>query len=392
MKRRFYIATEEEIRQGRVADVYFHRTLQALSPEQANQHVVAEMRAARLPGGVEWGILAGIEEAVRLLEGREIRVWMLPEGSLFRAGEPVVTIEGPYGAFGLHETALLGMLCQASGIATRAAHLRIAAGERLLLSFGARRMHPALAPMIERACYIGGCDGVSTVLAAECIGVQPTGTMPHALVLLLGDTLKAAWAYHAGVAEGIPRIVLIDTFQDEKFEAIRVAEAMGRTLAGVRFDTPFSRRGNLFEIMRETRWELDIRGYDWVKLYASGGLDEEAIYRLNPVCDGYGVGTALSNAPTIDFSFDIVEINGRPIAKRGKQSGAKTIVRCPICGTREVVYRPQSPGICPTCHVSREELLRLYIDNGEIVEDLPSAQTIRQRTLQEISSSTLARR
>lgn len=385
MKRRFYVASEEEIRQGQVADVYFHRTLQVLTPEQASQHVVAEMRASKLPGGAEWGILAGVEEAVHLLEGVEIRAWMLPEGSLFRAGEPVVTIEGPYGAFGLHETALLGLLCQASGIATRAAHLRIAAGNRLLLSFGARRMHPAIAPMIERACYIGGCDGVSTVLAAKCLGIQPTGTMPHALVLLVGDTLQAAWAYHAGVAEGIPRIVLIDTFHDEKFEAVRVAEAMGRTLAGVRFDTPASRRGSLFEIMRETRWELDIRGYEWVKLYASGGIDEEAIRQLNPVCDGYGVGTALSNATTIDFSFDIVEINGRPIAKRGKQSGAKTVVRCPICGAREVVFRPQSPGICPTCGVPRENLHRLYIDGGKIVADLPDAQTIRQRTLQEIA-------
>jgi nicotinate phosphoribosyltransferase len=385
MSRRVHIATEQEIRDGRVADVYFERALRALTPEQANQEVTAEIRVRSLRGGADWGILAGIEEAMGLLEGVDVRVWTLPEGSVFYGGEPVMTIQGPYGAFGLHETALLGLLCQATGIATRAARCRLAAGDRLLLSFGVRRMHPALSPMIDRACYIGGCDGISTILAAEMIGIDPSGTMPHALVLLLGDTLEAAWAYHAGVQEGIPRVVLIDTFQDEKFEALRVAEAMRTTLAGVRFDTPGSRRGDLREIMAETRWELSIRGYDWVKLYASGGIDEDSIRVLNDVCDGYGVGTALSNAPTVDFALDIVEIGGQPVAKRGKRSGAKLLVRCPDCGARSIVYRPHGPGICPTCKAMRESLHRLFIDRGEIAAELPCATAIRQHTLSELA-------
>jgi len=246
--------------------------------------------------------------------------------------------------FGRFETIFLGLMCQASGIATRAARCRIAAGDRVLLSFGARRMHPAIAPMIERACYIGGCDGVSTILAADVIGVPPTGTMPHALVLLLGDTVEAAWAFHETVDPAVSRIVLIDTFNDEKFEALRVAEAMGQELHGVRFDTPGSRRGNLRQLLAETRWELDLRGYQHVKLYASGGLDEYSIAGLNPVCDGYGVGTSLASAPTINFSFDIVEIDGVPMAKRGKESGAKFVACCPACGERQVIYWKQGPG------------------------------------------------
>ncbi len=386
MNRRFYMASEEEILQGRVADVYFQRTLEALSEEQASQEVVTEIRASTLPGGAEWGILAGVQEAMQLLQGRPLQVWSLPEGSLFFPGEPVLTIQGPYAALGLHETALLGLFCQASGIATRAAHCRLAAGNRVLLSFGARRMHPALTPMIDRACYIGGCDGVSTMLAAELIGIPPSGTMPHALVLVVGDTVEAAWAFHRGVAENIPRIALIDTFQDEKFEALRVAEALGPLLAGVRFDTPGSRRGNLHEIIQETRWELDIRGYGGLQIFASGGLDASTIPPLNDVCDGYGVGTALVNAPTIDFALDIVEIAGRPIAKRGKRSGAKLLVRCPACGTRRVVYRPLGPGRCPNCGAACEPLQRQYLCNGEIVAELPDTPTIRQHTLQELAS------
>lgn len=385
MNRRFYVASEQEIREGRVADVYFERALRALPPEQADQEVTAEIRTRRLRDGGEWGILAGVEEAMGLLEGLNVQVSALPEGSVFYGREPVMTIQGPYRAFGLHETALLGLLCQASGIATRAARCRVAAGDRLLLSFGVRRMHPALSPMIDRACYIGGCDSISSMLAAELIGISPSGTMPHALVLLLGDTLEAAWAYHAGVEQGIPRVVLIDTFQDEKFEVLRVAEAMRTTLAGVRFDTPGSRRGDLREIMAETRWELCIRGYDWVKLYASGGINAESIRELNDVCDGYGVGTALSNAPTVDFALDIVEIGGQPMSKRGKRSGAKLVVRCPKCGARAIVYRPHGPGICPTCEVPRESLHRPFIHRGDIIAELPSAAAIRQHTLSELA-------
>ena len=387
-RRRFHIATEEDIRSGRVTDVYFERTRSAIQARQADKLVVGEMRAKSLPAGYPWAVLAGIEEVANLLEGLDIKAWAPPEGTIFHAGEPVLTIEGRYTTFGHLETAFLGLMCQASGVATKAARCRLAAGKRTLLSFGARRMHPALAPMIERAAYIGGCDGVSTVLAAEMMGIPPSGTMPHALVLVLGDTLEAARAFDEVVAPEVRRIVLIDTLNDEKFETLRIAEAMGQKLFGVRFDTPSSRRGNLLQLMQEVRWELDLRGHQHVKLFASGGLDEEAILELNPVCDGYGVGTALSNAPTINFAFDLVEIEGVPFAKRGKESGGKFIARCSTCGQSEVVYWKHRPGRC-ACGQERQFLNRLLIDGGRIVADLPSATDIRAYTLAQLNGLTL---
>ena len=248
-------------------------------------------------------------------------------------------------------------------------------------------MHPAIAPMIERACYIGGCDGVSTVLAAEVIGTPPTGTMPHALILLLGDTLEAAWAFDESVGAEVKRIVLVDTFADERFETVRVAEAMGDRLYGVRLDTPGSRRGDLGEILRETRWELDLRGLDHVKLFASGGLDEDAIVALNPVCDGYGVGTSLANAPTINFGFDIVEIEGTPFSKRGKMSGAKRVARCNTCGESEVVYWKRSPGVCP-CGARRSWSNVPLIEGGRIVADMPCATRLRAKVVAQLEGLT----
>lgn len=131
-----------------------------------------------LPEGWPWAVLAGVEEVAHLFDGLPVNVWMPPEGTVFRAGEPMLTVEGNYATFGRFETIFLGLMCQASGIATRAARCRIAAGDRVLLSFGARRGHPAIAPMIERACYIGGCDGVSTILATDVIGVPQREPCP----------------------------------------------------------------------------------------------------------------------------------------------------------------------------------------------------------------------
>ena len=387
-KRRFHIATEEELCGGKVSDVYFERTREALGERDADKMVVGEVRTRSLPDDLPWGVLAGVEEVANLLEGLDIQVWSLPEGTVFRAGDPVLTIKGPYTAFGHFETAFLGLLCQASGIATRSARCRLAAGDRTLLSFGARRMHPAIAPMIERACYVGGCDGVSTIAAADVMGIEPTGTMPHALILILGDTLEAAWAFDEAMPPEVKRIVLIDTFEDEKFETLRVAEAMDDKLFGVRFDTPSSRRGDLYDLMEETRWELDIRGYESVKFFSSGGLDEYNIPDLNPICDGYGVGTSLSNARTINFAFDIVEIEGKPFTKRGKKSGGKFLARCPTCGASEVLYWKRDPGRCE-CGEEREFLNECLIEDGKIVADLPSATEIRDYVLEQIEGLSL---
>jgi len=116
----------------------------------------------------------------------------------------------------------------------------------------------------------------------------------------------------------VHRVVLVDTFCDEKNESLRVAEALGKDLYGVRLDTPSSRRGDIRKILQEVRWELDYRGYHHVRLFVSGGIDEEEIISLRDIVDSFGVGTSISNAPVLDLAMDIVEIESRPMAKRGR--------------------------------------------------------------------------
>jgi nicotinate phosphoribosyltransferase len=384
-KRAFHVATEPEIRSGEVSDVYFARTVQILNAREIRKSVKAEVRLKSFPQA-DWGfgVLAGIEEVAALLEGLPVNAWAMDEGTLFGAHEPVLVIEGTYVEWAEYETALLGLLCQASGIATKAARCKRAAGSRQVISFGARRMHPALAPMIERNAFVGGCDGVAVTKSAELIEADPTGTIPHALVLLFGDTVQALTAFHEVVDPKVRRVALIDTLQDEKFEAIRVAEALGKDLYAVRLDTPSSRRGDFFQILSEVRWELDIRGHEHVKILASGGIDEYEILKLNPLVDGYGVGTSIANAPVLSFALDIMEIEGQPMAKRGKRSGGKQVWRLP--GTvKNLVLPAGKPAPTGAGGQHAEALLKPLIVEGRLVRDLPPPRTLREYVLDQMA-------
>ena len=208
--------------------------------------------------------------------------------------------------------------------------------------------------------------------------------MPHALILIMGDTVKATRAFHQVIGKDVKRISLIDTFNDEKFESLRVAGSLGKELYGLRFDTPSSRRGNFIEILQEVRWELNLRGHTDVKLFVSGGVDEKSIVELNPLVDGYGVGTFISNAPVVNFSLDIVEIEGEPIAKRGKESGRKKLVRCPQCYTSKVLPERETEGNCH-CGGRFESLTQTLMEGGELVYSLPSPQELRRYVLGQLS-------
>ena len=387
-----HVASPDDIRSGQVTDVYFLRGQDVLQAEDENPPVVAEIRASSLPGGWGWAVLGGLEEALWLLDGRGtetgrgIEVQAIHEGNVFYAEEPVMTLAGPYLDFGLLETALLGLLCQATGIATAAARCKLAAGARPVYSFGARRMHPSIAPMIERAAYIGGCDGVAAVKSAELIGVAPVGTMAHAMILILGE--ERAWRAFDRVVDGkLPRVALVDTFQDEKFGAVAAAMALGKRLAAVRLDTPASRRGDFGAILREVRWELDERGFSNVRIFASGGIDEQSILELNRYVDAYGVGTSISNAPVVDFALDIVEVEGHPRAKRGKLSGRKHLWECPECGDRGIAPWSARLGHCPRCGHRVRELLETWISKGKRRRSLRSPHDIRERALQQIAAA-----
>ena len=397
MSRIFHVATDEEIKTGKTTDVYFVRTKKILEARGLTKvHVVAEITSGKLPQNWPWGVLCGVEEVAHLLEGYPVDVYSMPEGTVFRPEDhfgvrvPVMFIEGPYGEFCLLETPLLGLLCQASGVASKSARVKKAAGDKLVVAFGIRRMHPALSPMLDRAAYIGGLDAVSSLKGAEIIGMKPVGTMPHALIIVMGDQVEAWKAFDEIMPEDVPRVALVDTYYDEKVEAVMAAEALKDRLFAVRLDTPGSRRGDFAEIIREVRWELDIRGYSHVKIFLSGGLDEYSVLKYKEAgAEAFGVGTSISNAPVVDFAMDIVEVDGRPAAKRGKLGGKKQVWRCTKCLVDVVKPYNAQPPKCPKCGGEMEPLLKPLIKNGQIVAELPKPREIREYVLSQLEKVTL---
>lgn len=311
-------ATHEEILGGATTDIYFIRTVELLEKMGKDATPVwAEVFPQRS------GFMAGTEEVVNLLRGREgLRVWGLPEGNSFQAREVVMQIEGPYHLFGYLETVLLGMLASSCGWADAARQCREAAGEKGLFAFGARHVHPSVAPVMERAALVGGADGASCILGAKLRGQNPKGTIPHAAFLIVGDTVEVARAYHEYMPSEAPRLILVDTFKDEAEETLRVAHALGENLAGVRLDTPGERGGVTPEMVNEIRQRLNQAGFSQVKIFVSGGVTPERISILGPAgADAFGVGSYISRAAPIDMTMDLKEIDGIPLAKRGRVPG-----------------------------------------------------------------------
>jgi nicotinate phosphoribosyltransferase len=233
-------------------------------------------------------------------------------------------IRARYSSFGLYETAILGIMASGSGWATAARRIVDAADPIPVIGFGARHVHPSVADQMDYASVIGGCIGASTPAGARMAGLAPTGTMPHALVLIFGDTVRAAEAFDRHIDPDVPRIILVDTFKDEAEESLRVADALGDHLWGVRLDTPSERGRVTPDLVKEVRARLDLAGHREVKIVVSGGVDLERIGVFKesgaPV-DSFAVGSAISKASPIDFTGDLKEIDGRPVAKRGRIPG-----------------------------------------------------------------------
>lgn len=316
-ERKLFSATHEEILTGLTTDIYFVKTREILAKLGKDEtRVVAEIFGRRD------GIFAGSEEVKNLLEDLGLEVWSLPEGASFSAKEVVMRISGLYDVFGIYETVILGILASSSGWATAAYKAKEAAGDRSVLCFGARHVHPSVAPVMERAAVIGGADGASCILGAKLAYQEPMGTVPHALFLVVGDTVEAAAAYNQFMPPESPRSMLVDTFKDEVEESLRLAASEKVGLESVRLDTPSERGGVTPDLVRELRAKLDMAGYSHIRIFVSGGLDPERIRILSEAgADAFGVGSYISAAAPIDMTMDIKEVDGKPAAKRGRIPG-----------------------------------------------------------------------
>jgi len=393
----FHVASEDEVISGDVTDIYFKRTVDVIRAAGLEDvRVRAEFHVMSLPRGYKWAVFTGLREVINLVTAKElpVTIYSIPEGTVFYEAEPLMVIEGRYVDFAIYETALLGILRHYSSVTSKAARIKKLAGDKQCVFFGARVVHPTIQPMVDRAAYLGGLDGVAGTLGAKLIGIEAMGTMPHALMIVfrhaMGDhTLAWVW-FDKVMPSEVPRIVLVDTFYDEVEETRLAVKLLGERLRGIRLDTPSSRRGSMERIVSEVKWALKLMGREDVRIIVSGGIDEEHIIRLRELVDIFGVGTSIAFPPSVDISMDIVEAydekNGKwvPITKRGKLPGFKQIHRCISEMKDTVLPYDQEPEPCPDGH-KPTPLLRKYVDNGKVVERIPNDSEIRNYVLDQLS-------
>jgi nicotinate phosphoribosyltransferase len=307
---------------GYTADNELHRALTILRNEGVNPEVVVEVTAERD------GVFCGITEVKTLLDrvlpetGRE--VWALDEGVTLTGGEVALRIRAPYASFGLFETAILGTLASCTGWATAASEC-VDSGDGIpVIAYGARHVHPEVVGVMDYSAVVGKCASSSSVVGQQLHGLTPSGTMPHSLVLLMGDTVRSILAFDKHMPPEVPRVALVDTFKDEAEESLAVAKALRERLRGIRLDTPKERGGVTPELVHEIRARLDQGGHSHVDIFVSGGITPERIREFvdaDAPVSVFAVGYYIAAASPISFTADIKEIDGKAIAKRGRIPG-----------------------------------------------------------------------
>ena len=367
-----------------------------------------EMFVRRLPKGRAYLVFAGLEqaigdllrlrfsdaqiEAVRRMPAfahvgpsffdrlRTLRfegdVWAVREGTIVFANEPLVRVEAPLWQAQWVETFLLASIGYPTLVASKAARVVESAAGRPVLDFGLRRGHGPHAGMLAaRSAYLAGCAGTSNVEAAIRLGIPASGTMAHAWVQAFPTEAEAFAAFARVFPEN--STLLVDTY--DTLAGVRKAAAIEPAVRAVRIDS-----GDLLDLSKKARAELDARDRASVRIVASGDLDERSIAELlkaGAPIDAFGVGTEMitsRDAPALSLVYKLVEINGKGRIKLSP--GKKTY---PL-GKQIHRYRDRDGRFCLD-RVTRadesdpaEPLLTPIVRRGTLAAPLPALDAIRE--------------
>lgn len=312
-----------------------------------------------------------------------IDMWAMKEGTFFFPNEPIVRIKGPTFHAQLIETYIISVINYQTIIASKAARVRAASKDKLILEFGTRRAHsPQAGIFAARASYIAGFDGTSNVAADLELGIEASGTMAHSFVEKYGEmnSFEIFYDYY-----GDKTIQLIDTY-DIKQGTLK-ATKFNNNILGVRIDS-----GDLIKEAKRVRRILDDHGCNEVKIVVSSNLDEYKIAELldnNAPVDAFGVGTELvtsSDDPTLSAVYKLMEHNEEPKIKISE--GKKTYP-----GSKQVCRRIDKNGKFLNDFLVLENevypentspLLIPIMEDGKLVYNLPSIEEIKEYCEQNI--------
>ena len=332
----------------------------ALRDGTAGRHCTFEVFARRLPDGRRYGVVGGTGRLLdAILDFRfepETVDWLArlgvidsagatfladyrfrgdvdgyPEGELFFPHSPLLTVSGTFAESVVLETLVLSILNHDAAVASAAARMVVAADGRPIIEMGSRRTHEQAAIAAARAAYLAGFASTSNLAAQRDFGIPTAGTAAHAFTLLHDSE---AAAFRAQIDSlGVDTTLLVDTYDITAGIATAV-DVAGPGLGSIRIDS-----GDLGVLARHARAQLDALGATGTRIVVSGDLDEYAIAALAaaPV-DSYGAGTSVvtgSGAPTAGLIYKLVEVDGRPVAKRSQDKATQ--------GGRKSAYRVYKP-------------------------------------------------
>ena len=378
----------------------------ALADGTAERACVFETFARRLPGGRRYGVVGGtarVVDAISRFTFGEAELAQLDgvldattldwlanyrfsgdvdgyaEGELYFPGSPLFTVRGTFAEAVVLETLVLSILNHDSAIVSAGARMVSAANGRPIIEMGGRRTHEEAAVASARAAYLAGFATTSNLEAKRRYGIPTAGTCAHAFTLL-HDSEHAAFTAQVE-ALGTDTTLLVDTY--DITQGIETAiEVAGTGLGAIRIDS-----GDVGVLARQARQQLDSLGAKNTRIVVSGDLDEYAIaaLRAEPV-DAYGVGTSLvtgSGSPTAGMVYKLVEVDGRPVAKRSSHKESKAgrkaaLRRHKPTGTalEEVVY---VVGAAVEEGQHDRQLQVPLLRGGQPAGDQPSLEQSRQR-------------
>ena len=317
-------------------------------------------------------------------------VWSVPEGTIVFPDEPLIRVTAPIVEAQLVETFILNTVNLQTMIATKASRVVFVAQGKPIVEFGLRRTQGTDAGMKAARCsYIAGASGTSNVLAGMMHGIPLFGTMAHSYVMSFDREIDAFRTFAKTFPEN--STLLIDTYDDLKGaeNAATVAlelQEKGQKLSGVRLDS-----GDLVNLSIKVRRILDAHGLQYVKIFASGDLDEYAIEDLmkkGARIDAFGVGTRMSTSYDRPYVDVVYKLSGK--VERGVFVPAMKLSKGKITlpGKKQIFRKRDKEGRYLKAiigleneKVNGEPLLVKIMKKGRITYDIPKLEEIRRVTL-----------
>ena len=402
-----------------LTDLYQLTMLQVYHDRGMDRTAVFEFFVRKLPENRNFLVAAGLEQALDYLEGLRFTAedidWLagcgkfskafvdslaglrfagevdaMPEGIPFFADEPILRVTAPLPQAQLVETRIINLLQFQVMVASKAARVRLAAPDRLLVDFGLRRAHGAEAGLLSaRASYLAGFDGTSDVLAGMRWGIPLYGTMAHSYIQAHDSEQRA----FENFARSHPKAttLLIDTYDTEGAarKLVPLAQRLARegiAIGAVRIDS-----GDLADHAHKVRRILDEGGLQGVKVFASGNLDEGRVHDLvagGAPIDGFGVGTRMNtsaDSPYLDCVYKLQEYDGR--ARRKRSEGKATWP-----GRKQVFRQQDAAGVLAGDTLALmgdtlpgTPLLQPVMRGGRRLRPAEPLAAIRRRTLDELA-------